>query len=59
LASKINKKFALNIEGILSLQDGFFVLEVEDVDEPVSLAELAKDFDSKKVKIAINYAEEL
>ncbi|MEF9983712.1 MAG: hypothetical protein RR710_04135 [Oscillospiraceae bacterium] len=48
-----------SVEGILDLTDGFIKFEVEDVDDPVLLAELIKEFNGKKIKITAAYGEEL
>ncbi|MEG3007039.1 MAG: hypothetical protein RR806_06180 [Oscillospiraceae bacterium] len=59
MASKITKKMNTSVEGILDLTDGFIKFEVEDVDDPVLLAELIKEFNGKKIKITAAYGEEL
>ena len=60
MASKINKKYACDIKGIISVDDGIITVEVEDVDTPVILADFIKDFVSKAdVKISVSYGEEL
>lgn len=59
MASKINKKMNTSIEGILDLTDGIIKFEVEDVDDPVSLADLIKEYDGKKIKITAAYGEDL
>ena len=60
MASKINKKYACDIKGIISVDDGIITVEVEDVDTPVALADFIKDFVGKPdVKISVAYGEEL
>ena len=60
MASKINKKYACDIKGIISTDDGIITVEVEDVDTPVVLADFIKDFVGKPdVKISVAYGEEL
>ena len=60
MASKINKKYACDIKGIISVDDGIITVEVEDVEEPIVLADFIKDFISKEdVKITVSYGEEL
>ena len=60
MASKINKKYACDIKGIISVDDGIITVEVEDVDTPVVLADFIKDFVGKPdVKISVAYGEEL
>lgn len=53
------KKFGAAIDGILSLDDGQITLEVDGVDEPISLADFIKEFDGKSVKISVGYANEI
>ena len=58
MASKINKKYACDIKGIISVDDGIITVEVEDVDTPVILADFIKDFVGKAdVKITVSYGE--
>lgn len=60
MASKINRKYSCDIKGIISTDNGVITVEVEDVDEPVVLADFIKDFVGKSdVKIAVSYGEEL
>ena len=60
MASKINRKYACDIKGIISTHDGIITVEVEDVAEPVVLADFIKDFVGKSdVKISVAYGEEL
>ena len=60
MASKINKKYSCDVKGLISVDDGIITVEVEDVEEPVVLADFIKDFVGKPdVKIAVLYGEEL
>lgn len=60
MASKINRKFSCDIRGTISTDDGIITVEVEDVDEPIALADFIKDFVGKPdVKISVTYGEEL
>ena len=60
MASKINRKYSADIKGIISVDDGIITVEVEDVDEPIVLADFIKDFVGKPdVKVTISYGEEL
>ena len=60
MASKINRKYSCDIKGMVSVDDGIITVEVEDVDEPVILADFIKDFvDKPDVKISVSYGEEL
>ena len=58
MASKINRKFSCDIRGTISTDDGIITVEVEDVDEPIALADFIKDFVGKPdVKISVSYGE--
>ena len=60
MASKINRKYSCDIKGIIDTEDGIITVEVEDVAEPVVLADFIKDFVGKPdVKISVSYGEEL
>jgi hypothetical protein len=60
MASKINRKYGCDIKGIIDTEDGIITVEVEDVAEPVILADFIKDFVGKPdVKISVSYGEEL
>lgn len=59
MASKINKKYSADVKGVMSIDDGIVTVEVEDMNDPVILADLFKDFADKDVKISISYGEEL
>ena len=59
MAAKISKKNTLSAQGTLDLTDGIIKLEVEGKDEPITLSELAKDFDGLDVKITIAYGEDI
>ena len=60
MASKINRKYSADIKGIVSADDGIITVEVEDMDEPIALADFIKDFIGKPdVKVTISYGEEL
>ena len=62
MASKINKKFSLDVTGILDLSqlddEHDVLIDVEDVG-PVKLSDLAEEFDGKDVKISIGYKDEI
>lgn len=59
LASKINRKYSADVKGILNIDDGIVTIQVEDVDEPIVLADFIKDFANKEVKIVTSYGDEL
>ena len=58
--SKINKKYSVDVKGILNItDDGVMLVEVEDREEPLLLTDLCEDFNGKNVKISVAYGEEL
>ena len=60
MASKINRKYSCDVKGIINVEDGIITVEVEDVDEPIILADFINDFVGKpNVKISVGYGEEL
>ena len=60
MASKINRKYSCDVNGLISTDDGIITIEVEDMEEPVVLADFIKDFVGKPdVKISVSYGEEL
>lgn len=59
MASKMNKKYSAEITGILDIrEDGIFV-EVEDIEGAINLADFIADFNSKDIKIAVGYKQEV
>ena len=59
MASKVNKKFGLDITGTIDLDSLDVLFEVEGLSEPVSLAELADEFNGKEVKLSIAFTDQL
>lgn len=58
--SAINRKYAANITGLLSIEDdGRIMVEVEDFPDLVDLASFIRDFDGKDTKISISFAEDV
>ena len=51
----ITKKFSLNANGILSIEDGVIGLEVTDTGEMIDLCTLLADFNGKSVKLGVTY----
>lgn len=58
--ANLTMKSALSVKGIMDIHDdGSIWLEVEDINDPISLAELADNFNGKPIKLGITYDEEL
>ena len=54
----ITKKFALNADGILNIEDGVVSIENADTGELIDLSELLSDFADRSVKLSVNYSED-
>lgn len=58
MAQKVSKKYSLNIQGVVSIdEDGKAFVSVEDRGD-FEIDELLKDFDGKECKISVNYDED-
>ncbi len=58
MAQKVSKKYSLNIQGVISIdEDGKAYVSVEDRGE-FEIDELLKDFNDKECKISVNYDED-
>jgi hypothetical protein len=58
MAQKVSKKYSLNIQGVVSVdEDGKAFVSVEDRGD-FEIDELLKDFDGKECKISVNYDED-
>lgn len=59
--AKVNmsKKYSATITGVLDLSDGIVKVCIEDVEEPVILADFIEDFADKEVKISVSYGDDL
>lgn len=54
----VTKKYSLNANGILNIEDGVVSIEVQDTGELINLADLFEDFADKTVKLSVNYDED-
>lgn len=57
MAQKVQKKYALNVQGVVEIDDGRINIYVEDRGE-FDLADLMKAFDGNECKISVSYDEE-
>ena len=57
MAQSVKKKYSLNIQGVVDVDDGRIIISVEDRGE-FDLAALMEDFSGRECKIAVNYDEE-
>lgn len=58
--ANLTMKSSLSVKGIIDIHDdGSIWLEVEDINDPINLAELADNFNGKPIKLGITYDEEL
>lgn len=61
MAAKITKKKALNITAILDVKtdSNQIVLEVEDIETPMNLANLVSEFNGEEVKITVTQSDDI
>lgn len=57
--AKFSKKNALSIRGIYNIEDGKIFIEVEDVDDPIDLANVSTEFQGKEITLTITQNTEL
>lgn len=57
MAQKIQRKYALNVQGVVEIDNGHITITIEEKGE-YDLAELMKAFDGNECKIAVSYDEE-
>ena len=57
--AKFSKKNALSIKGIYNIEDGKISIEVEDVDDPIDLANVSTEFQGKEITLTITQNTEL
>ena len=57
--AKFSKKNALSIKGIHNIEDGKIFIEVEDVDDPIDLANVSTEFQGKEITLTITQNTEL
>ena len=57
--AKFLKKNALSIKGIYNVEDGKMFVDVEDVDDPIDLANVSTEFQGKEITLTITQNTEL
>ena len=57
--AKFSKKNALSIKGIYNIEDGKIFIEIEDVDDPIDLANVSTEFQGKEITLTITQNTEL
>ena len=57
--AKFSKKNALSIKGIYNIEDGKIFIEVEDVNDPIDLANVSTEFQGKEITLTITQNTEL
>lgn len=57
--AKFSKKNALSIKGIYNIEDGKIFIEVEDIDDPIDLANVSTEFQGKEINLTITQNTEL
>lgn len=54
----ITKKYALNADGILSIENNVVGIENPDTGEIIDLCTLLSDFANRSIKLSVNYSED-
>lgn len=49
--AKVSKKSAFTAKGILSVDENGIFIQIEDVDEPLNIADYVKDYDGQEVSV--------
>lgn len=57
--AKVSKKSAFTAKGVLTIEDGAMLIQVEDVDELLNLADYAQDFDGQEISISITQVTDI
>lgn len=57
--AKFSKKNTLTIKGVYSIEDGKIFIEVDDVEEPIDLANVSTEYQDKEVTVTIAQNTEL
>ena len=60
--AKIKKGFTAEVTGLLNIDlddSNRIFVEVEDVEDPIDLAEFISEFNGKDVKISVAYKQEM
>ena len=59
MSAKVKKKSTLTIKGVYNIENGKIFVEIEDVDEPIDLANVSTEYQGKEVAITITQDTEL
>ena len=57
MTQKIQRKYILNVQGVVEIDDGCITIAIEDKGE-YDLVELMKAFNGNECKISVSYDEE-
>lgn len=57
--AKVSKKKAFTAKGILSADENGIFIQIEDVDEPLNLADYAQDFNGEEISISISQTTDI
>lgn len=57
MAQKVQKKYSLKLQGVVSIEDGHIIVSVEDRGD-FDLATLMDAFDGNECSISVSYDEE-
>lgn len=53
MAAKVKKKSTLTIKGVYDIEDGKVLVEIEDIENPINLAEVSTEYKGKEVTVTI------
>ena len=57
--AKVSKKSAFNAKGVLEVNDDTILIRIEDVDEPLNLAEYVQCFDGQEVSVGFTQTTDI
>lgn len=57
--AKFSKKNTLTIKGVYNIENGKIFIEVDDVEEPIDLANVSTEYQDKEVTVTIAQNTEL
>ena len=57
--AKFSKKNTLTIKGVYNIENGKIFIEVDDVEEPIDLANVSAEYQDKEVTVTIAQNTEL
>lgn len=59
MAQKVSRRNSASIKGVLAIEDGKILVEVEDIFPAFVLSEFLKEFDGKDVSLSVTHREDI